>query len=67
MGEISAAYIAAHLKVSSPDTQFAFGLTFPTPGTFFSTGGRPPFIPDIGTTTNTNEPYLDVRDYSGMD
>ncbi|KAI0682616.1 tripeptidyl peptidase A [Earliella scabrosa] len=45
------------------DTQFAFGLTFPTPGTFFSTGGRPPFIPDIGTTTNTNEPYLDWLDF----
>ena len=42
------------------DTQFAFGLTFPTPGTFYSTAGRPPFIPDIGTTTDTNEPYLIV-------
>lgn len=42
------------------DTQFAFGLTFPTPSTFFSTAGEPPFIPDIGTPTDTNEPYTDV-------
>ncbi|OCB85378.1 tripeptidyl peptidase A [Sanghuangporus baumii] len=45
------------------DTQFAFGLTFPTPSTFFSTAGRPPFIPDIGTPTNTNEPYLTWLDF----
>ena len=32
-----------------------------TPSTFFSTAGSPPFIPDIGTPTNTNEPYLTVR------
>ncbi|KAI0036025.1 tripeptidyl peptidase A [Vararia minispora EC-137] len=47
------------------DTQFAFGLTFPTPATFFSTGGRPPFIPDIGTPTksDTNEPYTKFLDF----
>ncbi|KIJ69790.1 hypothetical protein HYDPIDRAFT_77750 [Hydnomerulius pinastri MD-312] len=39
------------------DTQFAFGLTYPTPGTFFSTAGEPPFIPDMVTPTDTNEPY----------
>ena len=43
------------------DTQFAFGLAFPTPGTFWSTGGSPPFIPDENTPTDTNEPYIDVR------
>lgn len=42
------------------DTQFAYGLTFPTPRTFFSTAGMPPFIPDVGTTTDSNEPYLTV-------
>lgn len=46
------------------DTQFAFGLTFPTPSTFFSTAGMPPFIPDVGTPTDTNEPYTTVRDYA---
>ncbi|KAL5527716.1 hypothetical protein ACEPAG_6517 [Sanghuangporus baumii] len=45
------------------DTQFAFGLTFPTPSTFFSTAGSPPFIPDIGTPTDTNEPYLTWLDF----
>ncbi|KAI0252049.1 tripeptidyl peptidase A [Lactifluus subvellereus] len=39
------------------DTQFGFGLTFPTPGTFYSTGGSPPFTPDALTPFNTNEPY----------
>lgn len=43
------------------DTQFAFGIAFPTPATFFSTGGSPPFIPDVGTPTDTNEPYTAVR------
>jgi hypothetical protein len=46
------------------DTQFAFGLTFPTPRTFYSTGGSPPFTRDALTPTNTNEPYDDVRDAS---
>ncbi|KAG1752361.1 peptidase S8/S53 domain-containing protein [Suillus paluster] len=39
------------------DTQFGFGLTWPTPGTFYSTGGEPPFDPDLLTTSDTNEPY----------
>ena len=46
------------------DTQFGFGLTFPTPRTFYSTGGSPPFTPDDTTPENTNEPYLDVSDDS---
>ncbi|KAI0737696.1 tripeptidyl peptidase A [Daedaleopsis nitida] len=45
------------------DVQFAFGLSFPTPGTFWATGGRPPFNPDAITTTNTNEPYADWLDF----
>jgi len=45
------------------DTQFAFGLTFPVPSTFYSTAGSPPFIPDIGTPTDTNEPYTDWLDF----
>ena len=43
------------------DVQFAFGLAFPIPSTFWSTAGSPPFKPDIGTPTNTNEPYTEVR------
>ncbi|KAF6762018.1 tripeptidyl peptidase A [Ephemerocybe angulata] len=37
------------------DVQFAFGLTFPTPATFWSTAGRPPFLPDLTTPSNTND------------
>ncbi|KAG6845431.1 hypothetical protein H0H87_009338 [Tephrocybe sp. NHM501043] len=37
------------------DVQFAFGLSHPIPGTFYTTGGRPPFLPDLGTPANTNE------------
>jgi tripeptidyl-peptidase I len=43
------------------DVQFALGISFPTPGTFYSTAGRPPFKPDKDTTRNTNEPYMTVR------
>ncbi|KAF7983296.1 hypothetical protein HWV62_22961 [Athelia sp. TMB] len=45
------------------DTQFAYGISYPTPGTFWSTGGSPPYIPDENTPTNTNEPYVDWLDY----
>ncbi|XP_006462127.1 hypothetical protein AGABI2DRAFT_193429 [Agaricus bisporus var. bisporus H97] len=41
------------------DIQYAAGIAFPTPATYWSTGGSPPFIPDTQTPTNTNEPYLD--------
>jgi tripeptidyl-peptidase I len=43
------------------DVQFASGISFPTPGTFYSTGGRPPFKPDEHTTMNSNEPYMTVH------
>ncbi|KAG1778851.1 peptidase S8/S53 domain-containing protein [Suillus placidus] len=39
------------------DTQFGFGLVWPTPGTFYTTGGEPPFTPDLVTPINFNEPY----------
>ncbi|OCH95935.1 tripeptidyl peptidase A [Obba rivulosa] len=45
------------------DVQFAFGLTFPTPATFFTTGGSPPFIPDVLTPTDSNEPYTEWLDF----
>ncbi|KAH9983546.1 peptidase S8/S53 domain-containing protein [Russula compacta] len=41
------------------DVQFGLGLTYPTPATFYSVGGSPPFNPDVYTPTNTNEPYDD--------
>ncbi|KAL1736033.1 peptidase S8/S53 domain-containing protein [Schizophyllum commune] len=45
------------------DVQFAFGLSWPINATYYTTAGRPPFIPDQSTTTNTNEPYNDWLDY----
>jgi len=42
------------------DVQFAFGISYPTPATYYTTAGRPPFKPSVGTPTNTNEPYADV-------
>ncbi|KAF8159850.1 peptidase S8/S53 domain-containing protein [Crassisporium funariophilum] len=41
------------------DIQYTTGISFPTPNTYYSTGGSPPFTPDSQTPTNTNEPYLD--------
>lgn len=41
------------------DIQYTEGISFPTPNTYYSTGGSPPFTPDSQTPTNTNEPYLD--------
>ncbi|KAJ8086984.1 hypothetical protein PM082_005809 [Marasmius tenuissimus] len=46
------------------DVQFAFGLAYPIPSTFYSTAGRPPFNPDSTTTSNTNEPYNDWIDFA---
>ncbi|KAG6910773.1 hypothetical protein DXG01_007660 [Tephrocybe rancida] len=45
------------------DVQFAFGLSHPIPATFYSTAGRPPFKPDVGTPEDTNEPYTDWLDF----
>jgi tripeptidyl-peptidase I len=44
------------------DVQYAESISFPTPNTCYSTGGFPPFTPDLNTQTDTNEPYLDWLD-----
>ncbi|KAF8138892.1 peptidase S8/S53 domain-containing protein [Boletus edulis] len=41
------------------DTQFAYGLTYPTQATLYSTGGLPPYIPEAQFPMNGNEPYVD--------
>jgi len=41
------------------DTQTTLGFTLPTRNIFWSTGGSPPFTPDLATPYNTNEPYLE--------
>lgn len=40
------------------DAQTILGMTYPEPVYSYSTGGQPPFNPDINTPENTNEPYL---------
>lgn len=40
------------------DAETILGMTWPQPAVSYSTGGSPPFIPDLNTPTNTNEPYL---------
>jgi tripeptidyl-peptidase I len=40
------------------DVQAISGISYPIPITSYSTGGSPPFVPDLNTPTNTNEPYL---------
>lgn len=45
------------------DIETISGLVWPINITSYATGGSPPFIPDINTPTNTNEPYLVWLDY----
>ena len=45
------------------DVQAMLSIAWPTPLTSYSTGGEPPFIPDMFTPTDTNEPYLTWLDY----
>ncbi|KAF2161061.1 hypothetical protein M409DRAFT_69933 [Zasmidium cellare ATCC 36951] len=45
------------------DSEQILSIGYPTPLTVWSTGGSPPFIPDINTPTDTNEPYLVWLDY----
>lgn len=40
------------------DVETILGIDYPTPLVAFSTGGSPPFKPDLATTSDTNEPYL---------
>ncbi|KAI9687588.1 MAG: hypothetical protein M1822_002198 [Bathelium mastoideum] len=40
------------------DAETILGISYPTPLTAYNTGGSPPFITDINTPTDTNEPYL---------
>ncbi|KAI6034593.1 peptidase S8/S53 domain-containing protein [Pisolithus microcarpus] len=49
--------IAAAGLEADLDSQYAFGLTYPTPRTLYTTAGSPPFDPDLHVPNNTNEPY----------
>jgi tripeptidyl-peptidase I len=59
------AVIDADLNVEGNlDAQQILGISWPTPLKSFSTGGSPPFVPDINTPTDTNEPYLTWVNYA---
>ncbi|KAF4624152.1 hypothetical protein G7Y89_g14020 [Cudoniella acicularis] len=45
------------------DVETIIGIDWPTPLVAFTTGGSPPFVPDLTTPTNTNEPYLTWLQY----
>ncbi|KAL9582145.1 MAG: hypothetical protein Q9212_003470 [Teloschistes hypoglaucus] len=48
------------------DVQYAYPLSYPTPGYYYSTGGRGELVPDLDQPTaadNQNEPYLDFLHY----
>ncbi|EME47149.1 hypothetical protein DOTSEDRAFT_69191 [Dothistroma septosporum NZE10] len=45
------------------DSTNILSVAWPTNFTVFSTGGSPPFMPDLVTPTDTNEPYLTWLDY----
>lgn len=45
------------------DAEWTIGLAYPIPMVSWSTGGSPPFIPDLVTPIDSNEPYLDWLEY----
>lgn len=45
------------------DAETILGISWPTPLTAFTTGGSPPYTPDLNTPTDTNEPYLTWLQY----
>ncbi|KAJ7223937.1 tripeptidyl peptidase A [Mycena rebaudengoi] len=61
-GGVNNQTLSAAGEEANLDLQFGLGISYPTPGTLWSTAGRPPFSPDDRTLTNTNEPYLDWLD-----
>ncbi|KAF7122391.1 hypothetical protein CNMCM5793_000416 [Aspergillus hiratsukae] len=51
---------------ASLDVQYAYSLAYNTLGTYYTTGGRGPVVPEEGqpdTNVSTNEPYLDQLHY----
>ncbi|KAG9601021.1 tripeptidyl-peptidase 1 precursor, partial [Aureobasidium melanogenum] len=59
-GVLSAEQLEAELNIEGDlDGELAIGISWPTTFMSWSTGGSPPFVPDLFTTTDSNEPYLD--------
>jgi tripeptidyl-peptidase-1 len=61
----SQGYLSPKLVIPQADldVQYAGSLSYPTPNTYYITGGSPPYNPDSATTSNTNEPYLDWLEF----
>ncbi|KAF2003857.1 tripeptidyl-peptidase 1 precursor [Amniculicola lignicola CBS 123094] len=51
-------FIPSFAREANLDVQAQLGISWPTPVWSWSTGGSPPYTPDINTPTNTNEPYI---------
>lgn len=45
------------------DGEVVLGISWPTSFMSWVTGGEPPFVPDLNTPTDTNEPYLTWLNY----
>ncbi|CZR65886.1 related to tripeptidyl-peptidase I [Phialocephala subalpina] len=45
------------------DVETIIGIDWPTPLIAYTTGGPPPFTPDLNTPSSTNEPYLTWLNY----
>ena len=45
------------------DAQYTESISYPTPNTFYSTDGSPPFNPDDRTPGNTNGLYMEWLDF----
>jgi tripeptidyl-peptidase-1 len=56
---------AAHAvsQEANLDVETIAAMVWPIPITSYSTGGSPPFDPDLQTVSNTNEPYLEWVNY----
>ena len=58
-GPYSATQLAAGKNLEAVlDSENMLSVGYPTPLEVWETGGSPPFVPDINTPTDTNEPYL---------
>jgi tripeptidyl-peptidase-1 len=63
-GNLTADQITAGLDIEGNlDSELVLGFVYPTPMIAWLTGGSPPFIPDLNTPTDTNEPYLTWLNY----
>ena len=63
-GSLNADQLDAQLNLEGDlDGELVIGISWPTKFMSWSTGGSPPFLIDLATPTDTNEPYLEWMDY----